>query len=163
MPQWQLKHKSGEFYPSEVIHMNLSDAQSLHQAGWEENFDWTRYLRSNESSTPYKLLVIGNNNYIQGAIAYHVREHCVFVDLLESAPLNRYKTKDRDFSNVTDVLLGEACVQSFAHGKQGEVAFIPKSNLYSYYKTRFGARYGGMRQMYLTSVEAIRLIRLYYK
>ncbi|HEY2491902.1 MAG TPA: hypothetical protein VGI33_03105 [Paenibacillus sp.] len=41
MPQWQLKHRSGELYPSEVISMSVSDARSLKQLGWERRkFDW---------------------------------------------------------------------------------------------------------------------------
>ncbi|RRJ62216.1 hypothetical protein EHV15_04070 [Paenibacillus oralis] len=164
MSQWHLKHSNGELYPSQILQMNIVDTKSLHKAGWENTFDWTRYLGPNEVSMPYKLLVIGNS-VIQGAIAYYedALERRIFVDLLESAPTNRHKNQNREFTNVADVLLGEACLQSFAAGYHGDVAFYPKTNLYTYYRERFHAHFGGRGMMFLTDVEAIRLIKLYYK
>lgn len=53
-------------------------------------------------------------------------------------------------------------MQSFQHKKDGFVAFMPKTNLYSYYARKFGAKRGGMGLMYLDTVDAMRLIELYY-
>ncbi|MET3846512.1 hypothetical protein ABIE48_000445 [Paenibacillus sp. OAE614] len=162
MPQWQLLHRSNELFPAEIIRMEMADARALKRLGWEQNFDWGVYFRPNEKSDAYKLLAVGNN-FIEGAIAYHIDEDSVFVDLLESAPSNRFYNRDREFKNVTDVLLGEACVQSFMAGKDGYVSFKPKTELYSYYERRFNAKYGGMGLMFLDNIAALRLIKLYYR
>lgn len=133
MPQWQLLHRSDELYPSEVISLEMADARALKQLGWDKAFDWEEYFKPSSLSDAYKLLVLGNN-FIQGAIAYHEAEDHVFVDLLESSPMNRYINTRREFVNVADVLLGEACVQSFNAGHNGFISFKPKTNLESYYK-----------------------------
>lgn len=65
MAQWQLKHKGGEVYPSEVIAMEMLDARSLRQLGQENNFYWSQYFQPEEPFQAYKLLVIGNS-FIQG-------------------------------------------------------------------------------------------------
>lgn len=91
MPHWQLKHRNGELYPSLITYMLLNDAQSLPHLGWERSFDWTIYLDKKVLSDAYKLIIVGNS-YIQGAIAYHVRKDHLYVDLLESAPENRWRT-----------------------------------------------------------------------
>jgi len=161
MPQWQLKHRNGESYPSEVVSMELDDACAIQKLGWEKNFDWRKYFKSEERSNAHKLLVIGNDDYIQGAIAYQVAEDHVYVDLLESAPTNRHMNVQRQFTNVADVLLGVACMRSFEEEKDGFVCFTPKSGLYEYYKRRFKAKRSGSR-MYIDNVAAIYLIRLYY-
>lgn len=161
MPQWQLKHRSGEVFPANFKIMDITDARSLPQLGWEKTFDWSKYIGPNNPATPYKLLVVGDN-YIQGAIAYQIREDSVFVELLESGPANRYMDPNREFINVTDILLGKACMESFYQNKDGFVSFIPKTKLEPYYARRFGAKRGGLGMMYLDNVAAIRLIRLYY-
>lgn len=61
--------------------MTMNDAISLKELGWEQTFDWSIYINSINPVTPYKLLVVGNN-YIQGAIAYQMKDNYVFVDLL---------------------------------------------------------------------------------
>jgi hypothetical protein len=161
MPQWQLKHRDGELYPSEVISMEMSDARSLGQLGWERNLDWKKYFQPDEQSTAYKLLVI-ENSFIQGAIAYRDREDYVYVDLLESSPTNRHNNKDREFKNVSDILLGAACLHSLDIGKDGYVMFTPKTYLFEYYAYRFNAKRIGTR-MYLDTLDAKHLIGLYYK
>lgn len=161
MPNWHLKHRSGELYPAKFEALKMNEARSLKDLGWEQTFDWSLYIGPNNPATPYKLLVVGDN-YIQGAIAYQIKNDHVFVDLLENAPLNRYNNPGRQFLNATDILLGEACMQSFLHKKDGFVSFIPKTRLYSYYAQRFNAKRGGLGLMYLDSVAALRLIELYY-
>ncbi|OMF12101.1 hypothetical protein BK131_19025 [Paenibacillus amylolyticus] len=161
MPQWQLKHRSGELYPAKFEVLKVNEARALKNQGWEQAFDWSLYIGSQHPATPYKLLVVGNNN-IQGAIAYQIKDDHIFVDLLENAPFNRYNHPNREFVNSTDLLLGEACLQSFLHKKDGFVSFIPKSKLYPYYTQRFNAKRGGLGLMYLDTVAALRLIELYY-
>lgn len=161
MPQWQLKHKNGELYPSEVVSMQMADARSLQQLGWENEFSWKKYFQPDEYSNAYKLLVIGNS-FLQGAIAYRDELDHVYVDLLESSPMNRYRNKDREFLNVADVLLGAACYRSLYIGAGGFVAFTPKSKLYDYYAHRFHAKRIGAR-MFLDDLDARRLIGLYYR
>jgi len=161
MPHWKLKHKSGEIYPAKIEVLKLNEAKALKDHGWEQPFDWSLYIGL-QSTTPYKLLIVGNN-IIQGAVAYQIKDDHLFIDLLESAPFNRYNHPQREFVNVADILLGEVCLQSFFHNKDGFVSFIPKSKLYSYYAERFNAKLGGRGLMYLDSVAALRLIKLYYE
>lgn len=68
--------------------------------------------------------------------------------------MNRYINTRREFVNVADVLLGEACVQSFNAGHNGFISFKPKTNLESYYKKKFNAQYGGRGTMFLSDLEA---------
>ena len=162
MPCWQLKHRSGEFYSSNVVAMTLKDSNTLSKLGWEKGFDWRKYFNKNEESDAYKLVIVGQNA-IQGAIAHKDAEDHVYIDLLESSPANRYINKQREFVNVADILLGAACLRSLEIGAQGFIAFTPKTKLYDYYKKRFKAKPLGRAQMYLDDVDAQRLIGLYYK
>ncbi|MGG4219384.1 hypothetical protein ABEW32_14280 [Paenibacillus jamilae] len=161
MPAWQLKHIKGEMFASEVTPMNVDESKNLHRLGWEQGFHWERYLEEEGESSAYKLSIIGDRS-LQGAIAYRVAEDHVYIDLLESSPHNRFNNPERQFINVTDVLLGAACLKSFEAGKDGFVAFTPKTRLYSYYADRFNAKKLGSR-MYLNDIDAYRLIGLYYK
>lgn len=64
----------------------------------------------------------------------------VEIDLLESAPSNRYINPNREFINVSDVLMGSACLLSLQLGFEGFVTFTPKTRLRACYAERFGAR-----------------------
>ncbi|MFC3749659.1 hypothetical protein [Paenibacillus sp. GCM10012306] len=163
MGKWVLKHSDGESYDSEILDLELDEARSLKRLGWERKITWSKYLQKGSLSKPYKLLVLGDaNKTIQGAIAYKYDEGFVYVELLESAPTNRHNNPSRTFTNVSSILLGEACRKSFEAGFDGFICFKPKSNLDKYYITEFNAAYTGMGQMAIGTLEARRLIELYY-
>ncbi|TKJ88372.1 hypothetical protein PO903_08320 [Paenibacillus sp. PK4536] len=162
MPDWHLKDRLNHVYLAEIVSMVDSDTDNLHKLGWQVEFDWSIYCQSNNDYNAYKLLSI-HSSYIQGAIAYRDNDDHVYVDLLESAPQNRYRFKDRIFVNVTDVLLGQACLYSQSIGYDGFVSFVPKNELIRYYQQRFNAKFIGNSQgMYLDDIDARRIIELYY-
>lgn len=112
MPNWYLKDIKGSLEVAEIHLLTLADAKALKQMDWEKEFDWSIYTRTGSVSSAYKLLAVGNA-YIQGAIAYRDAEGYVFVDLLESAPANRYISQPRHYINVVDVLLGAGALFLF--------------------------------------------------
>ncbi|GGN98516.1 hypothetical protein [Saccharibacillus kuerlensis] len=162
MPSWHLKDYKGAYHPAELHLLTLVEARSLRQMDWEQEFDWSVYTLKSFSSRPYKLLAIGNA-YIQGAIAYRDAEGYVFVDLLESAPANRYANKQRAYVNVVDILLGAACERSREIGGGGLISFKSKTNLVRYYIERFGAELISSNQMVIDENGADRLFQLYYR
>ncbi|MDO3408374.1 hypothetical protein QWJ34_01185 [Saccharibacillus sp. CPCC 101409] len=161
MPSWHLKNSNGIFYPAAIHSLSLPYARSLKQMDWEQGFDWSIYTSSKSASNPYKLLAVGNA-YIQGAIAYRDAEYYVFVDLLESAPANRYTNRQRAYVNVVDVLLGAACERSRQIGGEGLISFQAKTNLIPYYIERFNAKVLGGNHMIIDENGADRLFKLYY-
>lgn len=162
MPDWHLKDRMNHLYLANVLLMTHSDTEMLHQLGWEAEFDWSMYCHSDSEYNAYKLFSV-YSSYIQGAIAYRDNNDHVYIDLLESAPQNRYHFKNRFFVNVVDVLLGQACLYSQSIGYDGFVSFVPKNELITYYQQRFNAKFiGNSQSMYLDDIDARRIIELYY-
>lgn len=162
MPQWHLKDQNNHFHQANISLMKPKDTKNLHKLGWEAEFDWSIYCQRNSEYDAYKLLSV-QSSYIQGAIAYRDNHDHVYIDLLENAPQNRSNQNHRTFTNVTDILLGQACLYSQSIEYDGFVSFVSKNELIEYYQKRFNAKcIGHSRSMYLDDIDAKRIIELYY-
>ncbi|MDO3413177.1 hypothetical protein QWJ34_25725 [Saccharibacillus sp. CPCC 101409] len=163
MSQWYLLDQQRNGHPAQIETLLLPEAKLLHQIGWERNFNWADVITDIRKGPPQKLIAI-NDNRIHGAISYRIDEGFVFIDLLESSPLNRrFITPNREFTNVADILIGQACLISANSGFGGYVAFDAKTDLVSYYRKRFGAKSIGSQRMFINEDSALDLIALYYK
>ena len=158
---WILIHKNKEIYEAEFKKLERSDRfLLLKRDGWSKGFDWLSYLGQNSQFTPYKLVLKGTNE-IQGLIALRLENGYVMVDLIEKAPINR--TPDEEFINCAEVLFGFACKFSKEQGYEGFISFYSKTVLVEHYMRKYGAELIGDRRLAIGSLEANRLIALYYK
>jgi len=160
MPDWYLRDRKGEMHLASFRKLTKTDILFMRRLGWEPDFDWSIYLTKSHPSTAYKL-VNNVNNAIEGAIAFRDDEGFVYVNLMECAPHNR--TNHRNYINTPDILLGEACRRSFEIGGEGYINFQPKSNKEMYYAMKFGARPTGRGHMFIGSLEAMKILNVYYK
>lgn len=84
----------------------------------------------------------------------------LFMNLVESAPFNKGKTKL--YSGVPGNLVAFACKLSFQRGQDGNVAFISKTQLIDHYIETLGAVHVGGRLMVIDSEAAHKLINRYF-
>lgn len=158
---WTLIHNNNEQYQADFKLLEFSDRQQvLKSNGWSKGFDWFSYLQPQNECTAYKLVVHGNND-IQGLIALCPQENYVIVDLVEKAPHNH--EPHVVFVNTADVLFGFACKFSKDLGFEGFISFYSKTVLVNHYIRKYGAYPLGNRKLAIGSVEANRLIELYYR
>lgn len=163
MPQWQLFDYKRQAYPAILEKLSLSEANSLNSIGWEKEFNWPSVILDPAKGLAQKLVTI-SDLHIQGALSYRHDENFIFVDLFESAPTNRFTNSSRIYTNVTDILLGCACLESLnSPTAESYIAFDSKTFLMDYYEKRFGAKRIRSQQMLLYPPDSMRLVSLYYK
>ena len=163
MPQWYLIDRNLQVHPAQLEKMNVEEAKALHALGWEQKFSWPQLIHDSSKGPVQKLITVSDPR-IQGAISYRHDEGFVFVDLLESAPINRFTTLNRFYTNVTDILLGAACLESLSSPlTEGYVAFDTKTSLIGYYEKRFGAQRIGSQRMIIDPRDSMRIVGLYYR
>lgn len=96
--------------------------------GW---FNWKKLLK-NEKNKTFGLFVEGNNDEIQGVIAIQEwrESQLVHVELMESAPHNRYDAEDRRYKGVGKSLLCFAMHHSLQYyvDFEGYVGLTAKKN-----------------------------------
>ena len=102
-------------------------------------FPWHKVTESEETPLIYELFAEGRKE-VQGRIAFRVGGGVAFVDLIESAKLNRGPNKM--FEGVGIHLFAIAMMQSFNAGYNGYVTLEPKTikELIAYYES-IGAVY----------------------
>ncbi|NGZ74069.1 hypothetical protein [Saccharibacillus alkalitolerans] len=163
MPQWYLIDRHFQVHPAKLEILSMDEANTLHALGWERNFSWLEIMRDSSKGAAKKLITYSDPR-IQGAISYRHDDNFVFVDLLESAPSNRFKNLNRIYTNVSDVLIGYACLQSLSSpAAEGYVAFDSKTSLIAYYEKRFGAQRIGAQRMMIYPRDSMRIVGLYYR
>ncbi|QHW35701.1 hypothetical protein GZH47_32940 (plasmid) [Paenibacillus rhizovicinus] len=158
--------RSKEHYPVEFQPLTSRDVQRMVKDGgpnsWEPAFDWSLYFRYNRTEV-YKMVIKGND-YIQGCIAFEIKEDHVYVHLIESAPHN---FKGKEFEMIGEHMLAFACKRSEQLGFEGAVAlqsktgprFVPLMRYYMGPKIR--AEHLGNGYMIIDGPSADRLIMLY--
>jgi hypothetical protein len=98
---------------------------------------------------------------IQGLISLEFKFDHVYLQLVESAPFNKGKSKV--YAGVPGNLVAFACRLSFQRGFEGNVSFISKTKLINHYTKSLGAAHVGGRIMIIETQAALRLIDKYFK
>ena len=149
---------SGDSLPTDVIAIKAQDLKLVTKSrGW--NFNWKGELKK-EGVIVFKLVILGNENIIQGLISLEDRNDHVFVNLIENAPFNIGKKKA--YEGVTGNLFAYACRLSWDYGNQGLVSFVSKSRLVDHYEKSLGAIHVGGFRMVIFPIQAFQLIKQYY-
>ena len=152
------KVSSGEGFDTEVIPLiknNLS--QITKKNGWK--FNWK--LEFNDSKKEvYKLIIVLFPDVIQGLLSLSIETDHVYMNLLESAPLNIGQTKE--YQGVAGNLVAFACKRSFECGFDGNIVFTAKTKLINHYIQTLGACIIGGQRMAILEREARFLITKYF-
>jgi hypothetical protein len=149
---------SGDSLPTEVIEVTTRDLKLVTKSrGW--NFNWKGELKK-EGIFIYKLVILGNENIIQGLISLEDRGDHIFVNIVENAPFNIGKNKV--YEGVPGNLFAYACRLSWDNGNQGLVSFVSKSKLVDHYEKSLGAIHIGGFKMVIFPKPAFQLIKQYY-
>jgi hypothetical protein len=121
-------------------------------------FDWQYENSKNEL---YKLTVIGLPEEIQGVVSIEIRKGYIFVSLIENAPFNI--GKKGVYEGVAGNLFAFACKLSYEMGYEGFVSFVAKTELIEHYQKKILAKLVSGQTMVIESLEALQLIRQYFK
>ena len=96
---------SGDSLPTHVIEVTSQDLKIVTKSrGW--NFNWKGEIKK-EGTIVYKLVILGNENIIQGLISLEDRGDHIFVNIIENAPFNIGKNKV--YEGVPGNLFAYAC------------------------------------------------------
>jgi hypothetical protein len=150
---------SGDNFATDVTFLSKNDLKQVAKKnGWA--FDWKSELRHDEREV-YKLTIINNPTVVQGLLSLTTKTDHVNLELLESAPFNRGRTKLYD--GVPGNLVAFACKLSFQRGAGGFVSFQAKNRLIDHYIGTLGADYVGGNLMVIEAPAAQRLIETYFE
>jgi hypothetical protein len=150
---------SGDSFPTEVSRLTKADLKQVtKKGGWA--FNWKTELDDNTREV-YKLTISNNPNIVQGVLSLTIEHDHVYMDLLESAPFNRGKTKL--YEGVAGNLVAYACKVSFQNGFDGYLSFSAKTKLINHYVKTLGAYHFGGHLMIINTVAANKLIDQYFK
>jgi hypothetical protein len=150
---------SGDSFPTEVSRFTKTDLKQVTKnKGWA--FNWKTELDDNTREV-YKLTISNNLNIIQGILSLTVEPDHIYMDLLESAPFNRGKSKL--YEGVAGNLVAYACKISFQNGFDGYLSFTAKTKLIDHYIKTLGAYHFGGHLMIINSIAATKLINNYFK
>lgn len=149
---------TGDSFPTDVIITESSDFKTItKKEGWL--FDWRAEFKKPDRDV-YKLTIVNNQSVIQGQISLSVRTDHVYIDLIESAPFNKGKTKV--YAGAPGNLVAFACRLSFQRGFEGYLSFLSKTNLIKHYEKTLGAIHVGGSLMIINTISALKLIDKYF-
>ncbi len=149
---------SGDSLPTDVLNVTPNDLKLVTKSrGW--NFNWKGELKK-EGVIVFKLVILGNENIMQGLISLEDRNDHVFVNIIENAPFNIGKKKV--YEGVPGNLFAYACRLSWDNGNQGLVSFVSKSRLVAHYERSLGAIHVGGFRMVIFPKQAFQLIKQYF-
>lgn len=150
---------TGDIFATEVSVLMAKDLSGVTKRnGWL--FNWKAEIRDPVKEV-YKLNIVNNPNIIQGLISLEVKTDHVFMHLVESAPFN--KGKGKMYAGVPGNLVAFACKLSFQRGHDGNVSFLPKSQLIEHYEKTLGAVHFGGRVMIIETQSALKLMNKYFQ
>jgi hypothetical protein len=140
----------------ETVIERIKPTEIAQLKNWQ--FDW-QY--ENSKNDLYKLTVIEQPDEIQGVISIEIRKGYIFVSLVENAPFNI--GKEGIYEGVAGNLFAFACKLSYEMGYEGFVSFIAKTELIEHYQKKILAKLVSGQTMVIESLEALQLIRQYFK
>lgn len=138
--------------------ISKTKANLLKKQGWK--FDWS--IPQKEGNEVYQLFV-KNDPTVQGMIAFknHPDDYYVYVDLVETAPINYGHTGK--YIGVGGHLFAIACLKSFEYGDDGYLVFTPKTKLIKHYSEILNAKMLDEKRMLVETSDAKRLVEKYLK
>lgn len=148
---------SGDSFKTAVLPLTEADTKRLKKTDWL--FNWRSEFKD-KTKNVYKLVIIGNENIIQGLISLEDRGDHIFIHLIESNKFNRGAKKL--YLGVPGNLVAFACKQSMEYGYEGFVSFESKTKLIDHYKNTLGAFLIHGQILGIDSEGATRLINLYF-
>jgi hypothetical protein len=150
---------SGDSFPTEVSRLTQTDLKQITKKNrWA--FNWKSELDNNTREV-YKLTINNNPNIIQGILSLTIEPDHVYMNLLESAPFNRGRTKL--YEGVAGNLVAHACKVSFQNGFDGYLSFTAKTKLIDHYIKTLDAYHFGGHLMIINTIAANKLIDKYFK
>ena len=135
--------ETGERFETLVLPVGKTDLRGVTKKnGW--NFDWKLELADHQV---YKLVTEKEPDVIQGLASFEERQGYIYMNLIESAPANRGKSKK--YIGVSNNLIAYGCKLSMEAGFNGVVAFDSKTTLIEHYQNKLGAeRISGQRMAF---------------
>ena len=150
---------SGDRFETELTPITSGDLDFVAlNNDWQ--FDWKSEFEQSERQI-YKLTIQGNQDIIQGLISFSDEENHLYMHLIESAPFNRGKNKV--YVGVAGNLVAFLCKESWDRKYDGIIAFVSKTGLIEHYELTLGAVHIGNHKMVIFPVEALKLIKKYFK
>lgn len=148
---------TGESFKTDVIKLNKEELFKLNAEEWL--FDWKDEF-SNEFSEIFKLITLKEPTIIQGLISLEIKSDHVFVNLIESASIN--KGRNKLHKGVPGNLMAFACKISIDFGFDGNVVFYAKTQLIEHYKDTLGALLLNNNRMIINNISALKLVKYYF-
>lgn len=149
---------TGDSFTTEISVIGSKDLRTVtRKNGWL--FDWSKEAKLADRDV-YKLTIVNNPNIIQGLISLTCKEDHVVMNLIESAPYNKGKSKV--YAGVPGNLVAFACKLSFQRGCDGYVSFIAKTKLIDHYINTLGAVHAGAHRIIINTSAALKLIDKYF-
>lgn len=146
-----------EVFETEVV--RVLDERALRAGTSHWSFDWAMELKDSTREV-HALFKKGDYSEYHGLVSFTDKGDHLFMDLLESAPMNKGKTKR--YSGVAANLVAFLCKKSLEKGYRGVVAFEPKSKLIEHYEKMLGAQRFAPNKMFIDTKEAYALIHQYF-
>ncbi len=148
---------TGDRHPTLILPLTPADAKRLKKKDWL--FDWKREA-ADATRMIYKLVIVANEDVVQGLISLEDKGDHIEMELVESATFNRGKRKM--YLGVLGNLVAYACKLSFERGYAGYVSFTAKTALIEHYKQSLGARPLYRNVMALDTAVSAKLVALYF-
>jgi len=149
---------TGDSFQTEVSIATAGDLKSVSEKnGWL--FNWRTEIKSPDRDV-YKLTIVGNSSVIQGLISVTVHVDHVSMNLIESAPFKKGKSKV--YLGVPGNLVAFACKLSFQRKCESYVAFLAKTKLIAHYEKMLQAVHIGGQRMVINTEAALKLIDKYF-
>lgn len=150
---------SGDSFATEVLEITKADLRGIGKSNsWK--FDWKTESKESDRKV-YKLTIIDNPNIIQGLASISDYGDHFYLHLVESASFNLGKKKL--YTGVPGNLFAFTCKLSWDKGYEGFVSFQSKTKLIEHYESSLGATHVGGHKMVIFPVEALKLIKQYFK
>ena len=149
---------TGDSFSTDITLINLLDLKSVTKKNnWQ--FDWKLEFKQ-PTRDVYKLTIVNNQSVIQGLVSLEIKSDHVYMNLVESAPFNKGRTKV--YAGVPGNLVAFACKLAFQRGHEGNVSFFSKTQLVQHYIDTLGAMHVGGRIMIIDTNAALKLINKYF-
>jgi hypothetical protein len=148
---------SGDSFKTLVLPVTPADVRRLKSTDW--NFDWKKEARQKDKSV-FKLVIVDNEDVIQGLISLQDRGDHIFMALIENSKFNRGARKL--YLGVAANLVAFACKCSFDADYDGFVSFESKTRLKEHYQKTIGAQVLFGNIMALDTKASGRLVAQYF-
>lgn len=148
---------SGDSFKTEVLKLTPDDLRTIKKEDWL--FDWKSEAK-NKGKIIYKLVIVHNQNIIQGLVSLQDKGDHIYMHLIESSKFNRGAKKI--YLGIPGNLVAFACKLSFDKGYQGIISFESKTRLINHYEKTLGANVLFGNIMAIDSIAASKLINQYF-